>query len=468
MLTNGYAYDYAGRLASEISADLSATDYEYDARGNVKAVRIGQDETIYTHSGDILTSVTGPDGPIKNFTHDALGRMTYDGTADQSMTYNILDLVGKVSKGGAALANYSYLADGTKISALDGGGEGLVYRGPFVYRRSTGGGASSLTLESAAFGGGRLTPSGAMLYVTDYLGSVRAVVNGGTGAIYKASDFSAFGTESNAASVQTSPIPAGISFRDAYTGQEDQNTDFSTNYTDFGARQYSPALRRWMTPDPLSENYYGTSPYAFCANNPVNFVDADGESWGKVVKVANKIRKTIKAGSKVKLKGILKSEVLDIADNASTLADSDASLFEKSVATIDLATGFGDQIKWLAKTCGVPNAVINGVQVIDGIKFKSFTRKNFRENLGRLTGGIPDGVQAHHTLPYAFENKFSDIGINIHDPKYGVWLDSTLHNKLSHKYNEAWGMFFEANSTYTEEQVLEYARKLMDEIYGQK
>ena len=49
--------------------------------------------------------------------------------------------------------NYSYLADGTKISALNGGCEGLVYRGPFVYRRSTRGGTSSLTLESAAFGG---------------------------------------------------------------------------------------------------------------------------------------------------------------------------------------------------------------------------------------------------------------------------------------------------------------------------
>ncbi len=33
-----------------------------------------------------------------------------------------------------------------------------------------------------------------------------------------------------------------------------------------------------MAPDPLSEKYYGISPYAFCNDNPVNFVDPDGEA----------------------------------------------------------------------------------------------------------------------------------------------------------------------------------------------
>ena len=48
------------------------------------------------------------------------------------------------------LVKYTYLADGTKLSALDVDGEGLVYRGPFVYRQSSGGeGNSSLTFESA-------------------------------------------------------------------------------------------------------------------------------------------------------------------------------------------------------------------------------------------------------------------------------------------------------------------------------
>ena len=340
-----------------------------------------------------------------------------------------------------------------------------MYRGPFVYRKSSG--SSSLTLESAAYSGGRVAPGRALLYVTDYLGNVRAVVDGSTGAIYKVSDYSTFGEESQVISLQTSPVPVGITLRDGYTGQENQNLNFGTSYTDFGARQYSPTLRRWMTPDPLSEKYYGISPYTFCNNNPVNFVDPDGEAWGKAFKVVKKVSKTAIAGNKVHLKSILKNEILGIADNARTILDPDASGFEKGIAAFDLATGFGDEAKWLAKTVGVSDAFVDGVRVVDGIKFKSFTRGNFRDNLGRLTGGIPNGMQAHHTLPYTFEDKFSDIGINIHDPKYGVWLDSTIHNKLSQKYNKEWEKFFESNSTYTEGQVIEHATKLMKEIYGQ-
>ena len=187
------------------------------------------------------------------------------------------------------LVKYSYLADGTKLSALNRNGEGLVYRGPFAYRQSSGGeGNSSLTLESASFSGGLLTPGNVLLYVRDYLGSVRAVVDAETGALYKAVDYSAFGKEyevmsfpsagSNPQPMASASLPSGMTLRDGYTGKEDQSLDFGAAYVDFGARQYSPALNRWLTIDPLSEQFYGTSPYAFCNNNPVNYVDVDGES----------------------------------------------------------------------------------------------------------------------------------------------------------------------------------------------
>lgn len=56
------------------------------------------------------------------------------------------------------------------------------------------------------------------------------------------------------------------------------------DWYDYGARNYEPVLSRFTTIDPLAEKYYSISPYAYCAGNPVMFVDPDGR---KIVIVKN-------------------------------------------------------------------------------------------------------------------------------------------------------------------------------------
>lgn len=96
--------------------------------------------------------------------------------------------------------------------------------------------------------------------------------------------------------------------------------------------------------------------------------------------------------------------------------------------------------------------------------FKSFTSRNFRKNLSKLTGSIPENAQAHHVLPQKFETFFSKVGINIHDPKFGAWWEKSDHLKSSSKYNKEWETFIESGEK-TADKVLDFAREIADD-YG--
>ena len=60
-----------------------------------------------------------------------------------------------------------------------------------------------------------------------------------------------------------------------YNGKEFDRMHGLNTY-DYGARQYSPVLPSWDRIDPLAEEYYSVSPYAYCNNNPIRFIDPDG------------------------------------------------------------------------------------------------------------------------------------------------------------------------------------------------
>jgi RHS repeat-associated protein len=88
-----------------------------------------------------------------------------------------------------------------------------------------------------------------------------------------------------AAVQRTDYYPSGLPFPNMLNPQEQpykyNGKEFDTmhglNMYDYGARHYDAAIMRWHVPDALAEEYYSISPYAYCANNPVKFIDPDGK-----------------------------------------------------------------------------------------------------------------------------------------------------------------------------------------------
>ncbi|MBR5988495.1 MAG: RHS repeat-associated core domain-containing protein [Prevotella sp.] len=108
----------------------------------------------------------------------------------------------------------------------------------------------------------------------DHLGTVRETVTS-TGAMKQRVNYYPFGGQLVDTLKAMVLSPNFQQYK--YNGKEFDGT-FGLNTYDYGARQHYPILARWDRIDPLCEKYYGISPYAYCANNPVNNIDLHGDS----------------------------------------------------------------------------------------------------------------------------------------------------------------------------------------------
>ncbi len=83
-----------------------------------------------------------------------------------------------------------------------------------------------------------------------------------------------FGLQHKEYNELASSEPSGFNYK--FGGKELQD-ELELNLYDFGARNYEPALGRWMNVDPAAEEYRDISLYAYVANDPMNAIDPDGK-----------------------------------------------------------------------------------------------------------------------------------------------------------------------------------------------
>jgi RHS repeat-associated protein len=80
----------------------------------------------------------------------------------------------------------------------------------------------------------------------------------------------------------SSKAAGGLENKFKYNGKELQSAEFSDGSGleeyDYGARHYNAQIGRFMVQDRFAENYYTLTPYQYGANNPILFVDVNGDS----------------------------------------------------------------------------------------------------------------------------------------------------------------------------------------------
>ena len=315
-----YTYDKLGRLTSSqytSSANGTAGRFNesvtYNSNGSILTLlRNGMkndgtfgliDSLDITYDGNRLLKVTDDaetlnyngaldfddgDDSTCEYQYDNNGGLTYDSNRGiNSITYDYSHhpiTISRTTK--KKTIYYDYTPDGRKLSSthisyIPNGNsniriltrdlyvDGLILRGGKPLMWQFGGGYVELNDNG--------TPTSWNYYVTDHLGSTRMVVDSND-SIKENINYYPFGSEMRLENPAL--LTGSFSHPFRFTGKELDKLN-SLNMYDFGARMYDVAgVPMWTSVDPLCEKYYNITPYAYCVNNPVKYIDIKGLAPG--------------------------------------------------------------------------------------------------------------------------------------------------------------------------------------------
>ena len=234
------------------------------------------DDLTYTYSGNQLTKVEDATGNTAGFNngastaneyvYDNNGNLTKDSNKGiTNIAYNSLNLPSTVTFTDGSTIVYSYAADGTKlrtVHTINGTTTTKDYCSNVVYEN----GAQKMLLTEEGYVDLSVTTPAYYYYLKDHQGNNRVVLSSGGTAVEVNHYYPFGGIFASTGNVQ--PYK--------YNGKE-VDTKKGLNWHDYGARHYDAALGRWLVVDPLAEKSQEFSPYSYCLNNPIKFIDPDGK-----------------------------------------------------------------------------------------------------------------------------------------------------------------------------------------------
>ena len=232
----------------------------YTLNGN-QMIRV--DDQVSIGAGNDETDFKDAVKQANEYTYDANGNLTKDlNKGITGITYNCLNLPNAVTFSDGSTITYIYSADGTKLRTVHKIGsvttttdycDNVIYENNTAKLLLTGEGYISLSDKKYHY------------YLQDHQGNNRVVADK-DGNVEETNHYYPFGGVF-ASSQNVQPYK--------YNGKE-LDTKKGLNWYDYGAREYDAVLGRFTTMDPMAEKYYAVSPYTYCVNNPIKFVDPTG------------------------------------------------------------------------------------------------------------------------------------------------------------------------------------------------
>ena len=293
-----FSYDRLGRLTDaeygegpSLSVNTNRFNEQvtgYDKMGNILGLkRYGQtsatgydviDDLSLSYAGNRLKKVADRSGTSTfnngfefkdgidlstEYEYDENGNLTKDLNKNiTAIQYNCLNLPSRVMFANGNSISYLYDAAGRKlrtVHVLEGDSVTTDYCGNVVYEN----GVPQILLTEVGYVS--LTDGKYHYYLKDHQGNNRVVV-AEEGTIEEVNHYYPFGGVFSS---------TGDAQPYKYNGKE-LDRKGGLDWYDYGARMYDAVLGRWHAVDPMSEKYYGVSPYLYCANNPILLVDPNG------------------------------------------------------------------------------------------------------------------------------------------------------------------------------------------------
>ncbi|MCF8360927.1 MAG: DUF6443 domain-containing protein [Prolixibacteraceae bacterium] len=282
-------------------------NYSYDANGNIlRLERYGLDDSPrldnitygYYDNTNVLKYSSDPNGDapyIDDFIgtysgtgvyyeYDPNGNMTRDDYKGLAVEYNDLNLPEELDFGSNNKILYFYNSTGEKmLRAIDSDSVAdmnTYYFGPFVHEGTDG---SSSSLKYIITPEGRILNKGTdtspiwdwEYYLKDHLGNVRVVIapteDAGYSAVQQETHYYPYGMRISQLSNSANSTNDWL-----FSGKQ-LESNFGLGWYSFGGRNnYDPALIIWRSIDPMAEVSRRWSPYTYCYNNPLRYIDPDG------------------------------------------------------------------------------------------------------------------------------------------------------------------------------------------------